>query len=132
VCVCVRVCGCAGVRVCGCAGVRVCGYDVGLGATKRIRHNRIPAVKGAIVVLAALNGSKKIGDDVYWKDAHGTWGDRKTWWTRFHNPTTLFLVRVGDLETCSSAPAFPISLSISTGLAEESDDSDCRMIRTVK
>ena len=41
---------------------------VGLEATKRIRHNRIPAVKGAIVVLAALNGTKKIGEDVYWSN----------------------------------------------------------------
>jgi hypothetical protein len=64
---------------------------VGLGATKRIRDIRIHAVKGANVVLAALNGSKKIGEDVYWKDVHGTWGDRNTWWTRFHDPTTLAL-----------------------------------------
>jgi hypothetical protein len=38
---------------------------------------------------AALNGSKIIGEDVYWKDVRGTWGDRNTWWTRFHDPTTL-------------------------------------------
>ena len=38
---------------------------------------------------AALNCSKIIGEKVYWKDVRGTFGDRNTWWTRFHDPTTL-------------------------------------------
>jgi len=62
---------------------------VGLEATTKIRHNCIPAVRLTIDVLAELNGRKKIGEDVYWKDVHGTWGGRNTWWTRFHDPTTL-------------------------------------------
>ena len=33
--------------------------------------------------------TEHVGEIVYWKDVRGTWGDRDTWWTRFHDPTTL-------------------------------------------